>query len=382
MVDYLLAQPRFAPIKAGEYEPYRRLTRKRVEQAVSSLAALAKQEFYPDGTWSHHIFERTRKPYCRHSVEWSTLPHKAFSISRYVVEDSFLRKAEHLEEWLEFTAGLLARHEAWYARFTLDEEGMAKNYLEWKTTRGQAPSPEYRVTGMIRGVGVKLEECIPGIFWGNYFGPFYVDWFGRGKFDDLPCVEKRWLDTGGIFFTTSATPFDWNTPAARQMQQAVKEHLGEEAFFDSETVFARVRQLEPIPHNFEPEQFQSPRRLPEFPFKVTPPNNQTMPVDEQLADARQTFEGQGYTLIEESDRTLLFRAEAGGILRVTVGVGARSSFFLNSSQMGKTRAFPFECGNRKGASERGEGATALSGESLTVTNSLLPAKWSVPFFTN
>ena len=51
-----------------------------------------------------------------------------------------------------------------------------------------------------------------------------------------------------------------------------------------------------------------------------------MPVDEQLADARQTFEGQGYTLIEESDRTLLFRAEGGGILRVTVGVGGAIEF--------------------------------------------------------
>ena len=176
------------------------------------------------------------------------------------------------------------------------------------------------------GVGVKLEEGIPGVFWGNYFGPFYVDWFGRGKFDDLPCVEKRWLDTGGIFFTTAATPFDWNTPAARQMQQAAMEHLGRDAFFDSETVFARVRQLEPIPHNFEPEQFQTPRRLPDFPFKVTPPHNQTMPVEEQLADARQTFEGQGYTLIEESEKTLLFRDEEGGMLRVTVGVGGSIEF--------------------------------------------------------
>ena len=50
---------------------------------------LAKQEFYPDGAWSHHIFERTRKPYCRFRVVWSRLPHKAFSIctSSYVVEE-------------------------------------------------------------------------------------------------------------------------------------------------------------------------------------------------------------------------------------------------------------------------------------------------------
>ena len=169
-------------------------------------------------------------------------------------------------------------------------------------------------------------RAIPGVFWGNYLGPFYVDWFGRGKFDDLPCVEKRWLDSGGIFFTTASTPFEWNTPAARQLQQAVKEHLGEDAFFDSETVCARVRQLEPIPHNFRPEQFQTPRCLPAFPFTLRPPRNQRMPVEEQLADACRAFEGQGYELIEEEGRTLLFRDDAGGMLRVTVGVGGSVEF--------------------------------------------------------
>ncbi len=335
MVDYLMAQPHFAPNKAGEYEPYRRLTPKRVEAAVASLAALAKQELDPERVWVMVIFERTRSPSCTFRIEWSNLPHGAFSLSSYRVEEGFLRKVEQLEDWLEFTAGLLDRHETWYAPFCLSEEWLAKNYLEWSTTGGHAPSPEYRVTGRGSGIGVALEEGIPGVFWGNYFGPFYVDWFGREKFDDLPCVEKRWLDTGGIFFTTSATPFDWNTPAARQMQQAAKDHLGQDAFFDSGTVIARVRQLEPIPHNFEPEQFQTPRRLPEFPFTVTPPKNQTMPIEEQLADARQTFEGQGYTLIEEDERTLLFHDDEGGILRVTVGVGGTVEFLPGQERLTK-----------------------------------------------
>ena len=326
MVDYLLSQPRFAPDKAGEYEPYRRLTPKRVEETVASLAAVANQELDPERVRAMVIFERRRNPSCTFRVEWNNLPHRAFSLSSYRVEDSFLWKAEQLEAWLEFTAGLLQRHEAWYARFTLDEESFAKNYLKWSTAGGHAPSSEYRVTGRGGGIGVKLEEGISGVFWGNYFGPFYVDWFGREKFDDLPCVEKRWLDTGGIFFTTTSKPFDWNTAAARQLQQAVKEHLGGDAFFDSETVFARVRQLEPIPHNFAPEQFQTPRRLPGFPFTVRPPRNQRMPIEEQVADACRAFESQGYELIEEEGRRLLFRDDAGGMLRVTVGVGGSVEF--------------------------------------------------------
>ena len=140
MVDYLLAQPRFAPNKAGEYEPYRRLTPKRVEEAITSLAAIAKQEIYPDGTYAMLDFIRSRNPACSFFVEWSNLPHTAFSLSSYIIDDRFVRKAEQLEEWMEFAAGLLDRHEAWYARFTLDEESNAKNYLDWSTTGGHAPS--------------------------------------------------------------------------------------------------------------------------------------------------------------------------------------------------------------------------------------------------
>ncbi len=171
MVDYLLGQPRFAPNKAGEYEPYRRLTPERVEQAVASLAGLDSQELDPERVTAMFDFIRSRNPACSFFVEWSNLPHRAFSLSSYIVDDSFVRKAEQLEEWMEFAAGLLERHEAWYARFTLDEESNAKNLLEWSTTGGHAPSPGYRVTGRMGGIGVKLEEGIPGVFGATISAP-------------------------------------------------------------------------------------------------------------------------------------------------------------------------------------------------------------------
>ena len=101
----------------------------------------------------------------------------------------------------------------------------------------------------------------------------------------------------------------------------MKEHLGEDAFYDFETVRSSVRELEPIPDRMRPEQFQTPRHVPDFPFKVSPPHSQTKPIEEQLAYARQAFESQGYTLIEEDGCTLLLRDESGGILRVRVGEG-------------------------------------------------------------
>ena len=322
LVDYVLKQPRFVPARARTHDLYSGQATTWGEQMDRTLDKLVPSVEQP---WSACTFERFRYPSCVFIADFGLLLYEPFSMSNYRTEVSFVRMPSGLEEWLKFGSGLLYRHQAWYAAFHLSEEWQAKNWLAWRAlysnVRERREALERKAT-----IGFRLERGIPGVYWGNYFGPFYVDWLGREKFDDLPCVEKRWLETGGIFFTTAPTPFDWNTPDARQMQQSVKEHLGADAFFDFETVCARVRQLEPIPHNVEPVQFQSPRRLPDFPFTVVPPHHQRRSLAEQLARARQSFEGQGYKFIEEGERTLLFRADAGGILRVTVGENGSIEF--------------------------------------------------------
>lgn len=322
LVDYVLTQPRFAPARATTHDLYSGQASKWGKQMDRSLDKLIPNVERP---WSGCIFERSRYPSCNFIVDFGLSLYQPFSISNYRTEERFVRKPEGLEEWLDFVGGLLYRHQAWYAAFHLSEEWHAKNYLAWRalysTVQDRKEALERKAS-----IGPRLEKGIPGIYWGNYFGPFFVDWFGREKFGDLPCVEKRWLDSGGIFFTTASTPFDWNTNEARQVQQAVKEHLGQNAFFDCETVLASVRQLEPIPRYMEPEQFQSPRRVPDFPFTVSPPHSHPRKVEELLADARQAFEGKGYRLIGEDKRTLHFRDNADGILRVTVGEGGSIEF--------------------------------------------------------
>lgn len=323
VVNHLLSCLRFAPNRFGQYDPLRRLTLERVEQVVLLIMNRTGQERDPERVFSNVHFERTRYPKCSYRVAWARLPHRAFEISWYIVEEDFIRAPSHLAEWLEFAFGLLRLHEAWYARFCLDMEGLQKNFLTWRKRHLRAENPHEGVEGA-RGVGVELEKGIPGVYWGNYFGPFYVDWFGREKFETLPCVEKRWLDTGGIFFTTAPTPFDWDTPEARQLQQAVKEHLGADAFFDIETVRWLIRELEPIPETMAPEQFQPPRRVPEFPFKVEPPRYKS--VEEEIEEARRYFEGQGYTCVGVEGRTVTFHDGKGGILRVTVGPGGTVAY--------------------------------------------------------
>ena len=326
LIHYILSQPRFSPARATMQELYSGQDSKWDEQMDRFFTKLVPDRERP---WLKCVFERSRFPSCNFIVELILLLYEPFSISNYRTEERFVRKPEGLEEWLDFVGGLLYRHQAWYAAFHLSEEWHAKNYLVWRAVytivQDQRETFERKAT-----IGSMLERGIPGIYWGNYFGPFYVDWFGRDKFEDLPCVEKRWLDSGGIFFTTASTPFDWNTNEARQLQQAAKEHLGQNAFFDCESVFARVRQLEPIPRFMEPEHFQSPRRVPNFPFMVSRPYRRPREVEELIADARQAFEAKGYRLIGVDNRTLHFRDNADGILRVTVGEGGSIEFLPQS----------------------------------------------------
>ncbi|MBI2863967.1 MAG: hypothetical protein HYX94_05335 [Chloroflexi bacterium] len=326
IVNYLLSSRPFAPNRFGECEPLRSLTPELVDKAVALLSAEAKQRRNPDRVISTLFFERTRKPFCSYTVEWIKLPHEAFSRSRYYVEDSFVIEQGNLSLWLKFCCGLLGLHDAWYAMLALDSETKHKNFL---SRRVQHPRARDKNKGVetVGGVGYTLTEGIPGVYWGNYFGKFYVEWFGREKFDSLPCVEKRWLDTGGIFFTTALSPFDWDTPAARDMQLAVKKHLGMDAFFDFETVRRMIGEFEPIPEDMEPEQFQPPRRLPDFPFKLQALESRT--IEREIEDTQHYFEEHGFKLESIEGKVLVFSDDKGGKTCVTVGPGGSVEYWPN-----------------------------------------------------
>lgn len=324
LVDYLMTHPRFAPDHFGEHVPLRRLTPENLDQAVSLLVNPARQELNSDRSWSMVFFKRTRRPRCSYLVHWSKLPHEGFAVSTYHIEEQYIRDPLHLSEWLEYARGLLELHNAWYAAFALSAEIHEKNFLHWYAQHPYALNPEQGVE-TARGVGVELHKGIPGVYWGNYFGPFYVDWFGREKFERLPCVEKHWLDKGGIFFVTAPTPFDWDTPDTRQLQEAVKQHLGVDAFFDINTVHQLLAELGPIPEHIEPEDLQPPRRVPEFPFKIESPRR-GLP-GQEVKETRRFFESRGFTFVGIEGGALIFHDEKGGVTRVTVGPGGQVEYW-------------------------------------------------------
>jgi hypothetical protein len=120
---------------------------------------------------------------------------------------------------------------------------------------------DYRAKNLVQGavaenaVGNDLRKHLPGIYWANFFGPRYVDFFGEDSLLTAPAHEARWLGEAGILLLVSESPFEYDDPEVKATEQAVVEHLGPEAFFfksDPEDKEYRAPDLSDLPQ-FAPE---------------------------------------------------------------------------------------------------------------------------------
>lgn len=318
LLEYFLQAGKFAPQYFGGLPPLRkRFIRDNLAEAISLLVNRGGQESMLGTTRGEVWMERRKRPRmstCR--IEWIRGPTIPFSKPFYHVDAEYMQKPAHLTAWLDFCWPLLELHDAWFAAICLRREWQDHNCLVYR----QRELPNWP-DGYVRrqsGIGTSLREGIPGVYWGTYFGPFYVEWFGQEKFETLPCVEKRELPTGGIFFTTASTPFDWNEPETRAMQRAVMNRLGVEAFFDMQTLRAKMAAMEePLPEDFDAHNLIPPHRVPKFPFademKVREKSR-----EEKIEETRRYFEHHGFIFEGIEEDELVFRDDEGGLMHINL----------------------------------------------------------------
>lgn len=304
----------FTPQYWGALPPVRNpFDEEHLDDAVRLLINRAKQELSPDKPSGDIFLERRKNPKAQYYVEWIRNPYYPFSKSAYYADADFILKERQLADWLSFMLSLLEIHEAYFGAFCLDEEWEDHNVLRYKTWRLPDWPNGY---DQMHGAGTELQDEIPGIYWGTYVGPFYVDWFGREKFDDLPVVTKQELPGGGIFFTTADTPFEWSTPETRARQEAIKQQLGADAFFDMQDLRAKMAKVgEPFPEGFDPLSLAPKRRVPEFPFadELKP---KVKSREQEIAEARGFFESQGFIFVGIEGDVLVFDGEDGSRMRI------------------------------------------------------------------
>jgi len=78
----------------------------------------------------------------------------------------------------------------------------------------------------------ELFECLPSLFWGNFFGPVYVEFFGRQKLLKAPGCLVEELPNGGVFLQLSKSIFDLTPEQVLEQVEKLKEYLDPEAFYD------------------------------------------------------------------------------------------------------------------------------------------------------
>jgi hypothetical protein len=84
----------------------------------------------------------------------------------------------------------------------------------------------------VQVVGMEWPDCIPGLYWCNYFGKAYFEQgFGR-RIADLPNTTKL---ANGIRLMRSDSALDWESPEDRERTQSLMDTLGRDWFFTKET---------------------------------------------------------------------------------------------------------------------------------------------------
>jgi hypothetical protein len=94
-----------------------------------------------------------------------------------------------------------------------------------------------------------LKTRLPGVFWFNYFGPKYVEFFTENKIKAFPWLSIEQLN-GGLITSLSDSPK--KLLDTEDIEKVAKEHLGSESFGDVDEYLKnpRVEQKRRVPDLF------------------------------------------------------------------------------------------------------------------------------------
>jgi hypothetical protein len=79
----------------------------------------------------------------------------------------------------------------------------------------------------------KLRRCLPGVPWAACYGSLYLDFFGKDALLTLPIHRSEQFSPDLIYCQLTPRLLDCldNVPLVAKIQQDVRVHLGEDAFF-------------------------------------------------------------------------------------------------------------------------------------------------------
>ncbi len=150
-------------------------------------------------------------------------------------------------------------------------------------------------------------ERLPGIYWANFFGQPYIDFFGREKLLATPCYEVREINENLILLLTAESPLQREMLENDDIPDLIKGYLNQNAFAG-------------------PRFPEEPCNVPRFDFSDVRPKME--PLDEtqerKLDRITGELEAKGYKLINRTQDQLTFRGKDNSVVVVDLKSGSIS----------------------------------------------------------
>jgi len=161
----------------------------------------------------------------------------------FAIHDEYFQGTENTAKFLEFSDEL-------YEMFK-PVSGEISHKKEWdsKTVVIEPIKVGNKTVNAEAHIAVRPTKGLPGIFWVNYFGPTFVDFYTRAKLEAAPCYNKKRFADGGYRVLTGPSPLDYAKPETKKMEQDLIEHLGPDTFFDKTLPNRTLRSPFPLPQN-------------------------------------------------------------------------------------------------------------------------------------
>ncbi len=167
------------------------------------------------------ILFKKKKPRLWISVEWwpNAKSPGRFSMG---ITDNYFRDQEHVKYFLDFAKDIFRWGEMVYGFSCHREDYEHKNVLS---------QPSIINGKLVTTVEFNIQGCLPAIYWANFFGHRYVEWFSIDVLQSAPCYVETINDVG-ILLLSSASPLDFAEGTTRLTEGAMLDHIGRDSFFD------------------------------------------------------------------------------------------------------------------------------------------------------
>lgn len=88
-----------------------------------------------------------------------------------------------------------------------------------------------RSEGGVRAVGLDASKCLPGFYWGNYFGDYLCKHIGESRLLEVPSCRSKKLQYG-VLVTNELPPDSWNEPNFIHNENLAMDHIGRQLFYE------------------------------------------------------------------------------------------------------------------------------------------------------